>query len=130
MHALGAFQKHLPSGTSKTSIGLKYPCKALDGTVYWSDLEAAKESREMWTGLMTDPDTGRPPEVGVFLEDEQPAVPPIEPVGPLIGTNGLPVKARVMDKTEKKWLTEAGHNRLGHPLPKCLPPTYQVRPYF
>ena len=130
MHALGAFQKRLPSGTSKTSIGLKYPCKALDGTVYWSDIEAAQESREMWMELMIPGDAQRFAEVGVFVEDEPPAVPPIEPVGPLIGRNGLPVKARVRDNTETKWLAEAGHNQLGHPLPTCLPPTYQVRPYF
>ena len=130
MHALGAFQKHLPPGTRKTSIGLKYPCKALDGTVYWSDIEAAKESREMWMGLVVPGDAQRFAEVGVFVEDEPPAVPPTELVGPLRGKNGLPVKARALDTTKTRWLTEAGQNRPGHPLPLCLPPTYQVRPYF
>jgi len=130
LHALGAFQKHLPSGTSKTSIGLKYPCKALDGMMYWSDIEAAKDSREMWMGLMIPADVERLPEVGVFVEDEQPAVPLTELGEPLIGKNGLPIRARVMDNTETKWLIEAGQNRPGHPLPLCLPPTYQVRPYF
>jgi len=98
--------------------------------MYWSDIEAAKDSREMWMKLITPADVERLPEVGVFVEDEQPAVPPIEPVGPLIGTNGLPVEARVMDTATNQWLIEGGQNRPGHPLLKCLPPTYQVRPYF
>jgi len=80
--------------------------------------------------LMTPADVERLPEVGVFVEDEQPAVSPIEPVGPLIGKNGLRVKAHVFDTTENRWLIEAGQNRPGQPLPTCLPPTYQVRPYF
>jgi len=95
--------------------------------MYWSDIEAAKESREMWMGLMIPGDAQRFAEVGVFVEDEPPAVPPIEPVGPLIGTNGLPIRARVLDMTTNRWIIEAGKNEPGRPLPTCLPPTYQVR---
>jgi len=84
----------------------------------------------MWMALMTPPYSERLPEVGVFVEDEQPAVPPIEPVGPLVGKNGLPVKARVIDNTENRWLIDTSQNIPGHPVPTCLPPTYQVRPYF
>jgi len=96
-----------------------------------ADLEATKESREMWIALMTPPYSERLPEVGVFVEDDPPAVPPIELAGPLIGKNGLPVKARVLDTTETRWLIEVGQNQAGQlALPACLPPTYQVRPYF
>jgi len=84
----------------------------------------------MWMALMTPPYSERLPEVGVFVEDEQPAVPPIEQVGPLVGKSGLPVKARVLDRTADMWLFEAGQTPLGGSLPTCLPPTYQVRPYF
>jgi len=77
--------------------------------------------------LMTPADVERLPEVGVFVEDEPPAVPLIKLVGPLIGPNGLPVKAYVLDRTTNQLLNEACQNR---PLPTCLPPTYQVRPYF
>jgi len=80
--------------------------------------------------LMTPADVERLPEVGVFVEDEPPAVPLIKLVGPLIGKNGLPVKARVFDITENSWLIKVGQNRAGQPLPTCLPPTYQVRLYF
>ena len=123
MHALGAFQEHLPPGTSKTSIRLKYPCRTLEGTAYWSGLQAAKGSREMWMGLMTPADAERLPEVGVHIKDE----PADEP---LIGKNGLPAKARIYDYARGRWILEDGPNVLGRPLLMCLPPTYQVRPYF
>jgi len=83
--------------------------------------------------LMTPPYSERLPEVGVFIEDdvedEQP-VPVVQTDGPLIGTNGLPVKACVFDSTQKKWLRDASQNQPGYPLSRCLPPTYQVRPYL
>ena len=84
----------------------------------------------MWMALMTPPYSECLPEVGVFVEDDPPAVPPIEQVGPLRGPNGLPVKAYVLDRTTNQFLNEAGQNRPEHPLPTCLPPTYQVRLYF
>ena len=100
MHALGAFQEHLPPGMSKTSIRLKYPCKTLEGTAYWSGLQAAKDSREMWMGLMTPADAERLPEVGVHIKDGQPAD------EPFIGKNGLPAKARIFDDTRVQWICE------------------------
>jgi len=101
----------------------------VDGS-YWSDLEATKESREMWIALMTPPYSERLPEVGVFMEDDVEDEQPVPVVQLLIGTNGLPVQARVMDTARNQWLIDGGQNRPGHPLPTCLPPTYQVRPYF
>ena len=81
--------------------------------------------------LMTPADVERLPEVGVFVEDEPPAVPLIKLVGPLIGKNGLPAKACIYDNTRVQWIREDGLNvRIGRPPPTCLPPTYQVRPYF
>jgi len=84
----------------------------------------------MWMALMTPPYSERLPEVGVFVEDDPPAVPPIEQVGPLVGKNGLPIRALVLDRTADMWLFEAGQSQPGEPLPTCLPPTYQVRLYF
>jgi len=69
-------------------------------------------------GLMTDADAGRIPEVGVFVEDEQPAAPTDRP---LIGKDGRPVKALIYDKTKFVLMGSS---------PICLPPTYQVRSYF
>ena len=87
--------------------------------MYWSDLEAAKESREMWMRLMTLTDAERIPEVGVFIEDEL----PIEPGEPLIRKNGRPVKVRIYDFTRSKWIISYGSSSTSPP------PTYQVRPY-
>ena len=90
----------------------------LDGSLsHWSDLEAAKESREMWMGLMTGADAGRTPEVGVFIEDEQPAVPVAKADEPLVGKNGLPVKITFYDHIVKMRVCED---------PIFPPPTYQV----
>lgn len=89
MHALGAFPRHLPPGIRKSFIILKYPCKALDGTVYWPGLQMARDSKEVWMGLMMD--AGRIPEIGVTVDDgvQQHAVPVL--LGPLTGPNGVPL---------------------------------------
>jgi len=89
--------------------------------VYWSDLEVAKESREMWMGLMTDADAGRTPEVGVFVEDEQLAVPVVQVNEPLVGKGGLPVKITFFDCIASTWICKD---------PTCPPPTYKVRSYL
>lgn len=76
-------------------------------------------------GLMIPADAERLPEVGVHIKDGQPAD------EPLIGKNGLPAKACIYDNTRVQWIREDGLNvRIGRPPPTCLPPTYQVRPYF
>jgi len=67
-------------------------------------------------GLMID--AGRIPEVGVFVEDEQPAA---QSDRPLIGKDGRPVKTRIHDKTQSQWISRS---------PICPPPTYQVCSYF
>jgi len=69
-------------------------------------------------GLMTDADAGRIPEVGVYVEGEQPTA---QTDRPLIGKDGRPVKALIHDKTRFESMTSS---------PICLPPTYQVRSYF
>jgi len=73
LYALGAFQKNLPRRTNRAHIGLKYPCRARDGLVYWSGLDIARESPELWMRLMRLMMTeGEPfPEIGVSLEDEK-----------------------------------------------------------
>jgi len=72
-------------------------------------------------GLMTNAEAGRTPEVGVFVEDEQPAVPVVQVDEPLVGKDGLPVKITFYDYIVSTWICED---------PKCPPPTYQVRSYF
>ena len=72
-------------------------------------------------GLMTDADAGRTPEVGVFIEDEQPAVPAAKADEPLVGEKGLPVKITVYDYIAHMWIFKE---------PICPPPTYKVRTYL
>ena len=126
MHALRGFPRHLPPGIRKSFIILKYPCKALDGTVYWPGLQMARDSKEVWMGLMMD--AGRIPEIGVTVDDgvQQHAVPVL--LGPLTGPNGVPLRMRMYDIESQRWVGGAsGADPPRRPSPKRPPPTYQVR---
>jgi len=80
LSALAAFPQIIPAETSRSSIILKYPCKVLDGPVYWAGIRATMELPELWMSLFEK--CGHIPTIGVTVE-EQEAKEPL-PQGPSI----------------------------------------------
>ena len=121
LSALGAFPKHLPLRTAKSSIVLMYPCKRLNGTMYWAGLRAARESPEIWMSCMSCVvDGGCIPEVGFFIIDNQDPASPSEDA--IAGDNGI--HFGLSFPSSLRWLGGAAPSRI------FSPPTHRVRPDF
>ena len=98
-----AFPQHLPAGTAKATITLRYPCKALDGTVYWAGLHVAGKSDEMWRHLVTR--NCEILEIGVQLEEKKPASNiPVDEV--LFAENGKSLQMYFDVLEGLKWIVE------------------------
>jgi len=119
LSALAAFPKQIKERSPKSLITLKYPCRDLDGPIYWAGLCTVIESPAIWTSLLGK--DGQIPTFGVVIGDE--ATVGVSAIAKLFPTDSI-MHCYLLENP-LQWVSGK------HPTAGIVPPpTYEVRYYL
>jgi len=99
-------------------MDLKFPCRALDGSVYWAGMRAARKSYEAW--IHTIIAGGQLPEIGVlYLEKNEKMPDTLKKISTTLNIKAT-IRFELSNESRWRWILGTTHA----PIP--TPSTYEV----